>query len=165
MNNDRLAFDQSLRHFDENGFLHVEKSHVTKEQVVPYYGHEIPDFKKHNLDPNKIYYDYRPAEELIKAASTINGLPILLEHYDESAEAPQLNHRIGSMGTDAQFNAPYLDNSLHFTVAEAIALIDTEQMRYVNYFRTYRTRQRSGKTFWNITTTPKTNKEQTKEIV
>lgn len=126
---DTLAFDQTMRRRDENGFLHVEKSHVTKEQVVPYYGHEISDYEAHGLDPNRIYYAYRPAEELMKAAPTINGLPILLEHYPESAMEPQLDHRIGSMGTDAEFVAPYLDNSLIFTVAEAIALIDTEEMR------------------------------------
>ena len=39
-----LAMDASTRRWkDENGFLHVDVSHVTKEQVAPYYGREIPD--------------------------------------------------------------------------------------------------------------------------
>ena len=32
----------SRRHKDENGFLHVASSHISKETVNPYYGREVP---------------------------------------------------------------------------------------------------------------------------
>lgn len=125
-----LAMDASTRRWkDENGFLHVDASHVTKEQVAPYYGREIPGWQERGIDPERIYYAYRPADELKRAASTINGLPIEWEHHPEDADDPQLEHRIGSMGTDGAWNPPYLDNSLIFTVGTAIEAIEKNQCR------------------------------------
>ena len=60
---DRIAFDRSthsVRHVDENGYLHIAKSHASKEQVVPYYGREIPNYEIYGFEPDKIYYAYRP---------------------------------------------------------------------------------------------------------
>lgn len=129
--NDKITLDAapSRRHRDENGFLHVDGCHITREQVAPYYGREIPGWEELGLDPEKLYHAWRPADELEKAAATINGLPILWGHSPESADAPQLDRRIGSMGTDASFNAPYLDNSLIFTVADAIEAIEDGRER------------------------------------
>lgn len=127
---DRCAWDaQSKRRTDENGFLHVASSPISKEQVVPYYGREIPGWEERGLDPQRIYRAYRPATELEKGAATCNGLPILMEHAPESAEAPQTEQRIGSMGTDAAWSAPYLTNSLIFTVASAIEAIESDRIR------------------------------------
>ena len=64
---DLIAFDRaSVRTMDDNGFMHVKISPFTKEQVAPYYGREIPGYRELGLDPDKIYYGYRPAEELSK---------------------------------------------------------------------------------------------------
>ena len=63
---DKLEMD-SVRHLDENGFLHVDVSNITKEAVNPYYGREIPGWKEQGLIPDKIYYGYRPFEEIEKA--------------------------------------------------------------------------------------------------
>lgn len=130
MNRRNLAFDASSKRWtDENGFLHVDVSHVSKEQVAPYWGREIPGWQERGLDPEKMYWGYRPAEELAKAAATINGLPILWGHRPESAENPQLEHRVGSMGTDGAWRPPYLDNSLIFTVSDAIAAVQRGEER------------------------------------
>lgn len=130
MNRRNLAFDASSKRWtDENGFLHVDVSHVSKEQVAPYWGREIPGWQERGLDPEKMYWGWRPAEELAKAAATINGLPILWGHRPESAENPQLEHRVGSMGTDGAWRPPYLDNSLIFTVADAIAAVQRGEER------------------------------------
>lgn len=108
-----------------NGFLHVSLSHISKETVNPYYGYEIPNAE--GLDPNKIYQGYRSGKALSDGAKTFNGLPILWDHHFEHAESPQKEFRIGSLGTDAKFNAPYLDNSLIFTDARAIKAIENGQ--------------------------------------
>lgn len=122
---DRIALDESARHYDANGYLHVANSHISKETVNPYYGSEIMELGEGlKLDPDKIYYGYRPGAELEKAAATFNGLPLLFEHHFDSAEEPQKEHRVGSLGTDAAFNAPYLDNSLIITDAKAIIAIE-----------------------------------------
>ena len=55
MNSDRLTFDsrQSVRSIDTNGFMHIAISPLTKEQIAPYYGREIPGWESLGLDPNK----------------------------------------------------------------------------------------------------------------
>ena len=129
-----IAFDAapSRRSKDENGFLHVSGSHITKETVNPYYGREIPGWRERGLDPEKVYYGWRAGEELEKAAPTFNGLPLLLGHHVESAEDPQKEYRVGSSGTDASWNAPYLDNSLSVTDAVAIRAIEDGKAKEIS---------------------------------
>lgn len=116
MKNEIFAFDKyslgSVRHTDENGFMHVDVSNITKETVNPYYGREIPGWKEHGLDPEKIYYGYRPLTELEKGAETFNNLPLLSRHQEISADEPLKHLQVGSLGTDAKVEAPYLTNSL-----------------------------------------------------
>lgn len=122
---DRIAFDKkSARSFDANGFLHVSVSPISKETVNDYYGGEIPDWQELGLDPNRIYKGYRPGTELAKGAATFNGLNILSEHIKDDAEDPAKDYIIGSMGTDAKYSAPYLQNSLIIKDAEAIELLN-----------------------------------------
>ncbi len=120
----KFALD-SNRKIDSNGFLHVALSNISKECVNPYYGYEIPNFEMLGLEKNKIYYAYRRADELEKAAHTFNGLPLLRGHYIEHAKNPQKEHRVGSLGTECVFNMPYLQNSLIVTDEEAIKKIET----------------------------------------
>lgn len=128
-----LSFDaESRRRYDDNGFLHVDGCHITKEQVVPYYGHEIPDYEKFGLDPNKMYKGYRPADELEKAVATFNGLPLLLHHHPESASNPQKEYRVGSVGTSAVWNAPYIDNILSVTDKTGIQAINDGYAREIS---------------------------------
>lgn len=108
----RIALDRkSVRTVDRDGRLHIALSNISKATVDPYYGREIPDGDRLGLDPDKIYYLLRDPEELAKAAPTFNNLPILNEHIPVNAEAPQKEAIIGSTGTDADFNSPYLQNS------------------------------------------------------
>lgn len=137
MNRHDLAMDSaSKRSIDQNGFMHVEISNITKEGVDPYRGYEIPRAKAFGLDPDKIYMGYRSGEELKKAAYTFNGLPITREHHVDSAENPQREHRVGSIGTDCAYNAPYLQAGVTITDGEAIRKIESgERMEFsAGYF-------------------------------
>ena len=127
----RIAFDAkaSVRSKDENGFLHVGVSNLTKETVNPYYGREIPGWQERGLDPQRVYYGWRSGKELEKGASTFSGLPLLLDHHIEDAEAPQKEYRVGTVGTDARWEAPYVRASLVVTDAEAIRAIEDGSMR------------------------------------
>lgn len=116
---------QSKRTIDRNGFMHVELCNITKESVDPYFGREIPKYRELGLDPETIYYGWRKGEELKKAARTFCGLPLMREHHFDSSEAPQREHRVGSVGTDCAWKAPYLTASLTVTDAEAIRKIES----------------------------------------
>ena len=112
VNADVVALDRaSRRRIDENGFLHVAVSHISKETVNPYYGREVPGWSELGIDPDKIYQGYRAGVELAGGADTFNGLPLLLGHFPESADDPQKKHRIGSLGTDAAFTGGVRDQN------------------------------------------------------
>jgi hypothetical protein len=120
---DKHAFD-SVRSKDGNGYLHVAVSNLTKEQVVPYRGDSIPEHKELGLDPDKVYMIYRPAEAIEKAADSFNGLPLTLDHWNMDAETIPKDKVVGSLGTEARWEAPYLKNSLIVTDANAIRAIE-----------------------------------------
>ena len=124
MNN--LLFDAtpSVRSKDENGFLHVALTPISKATVNPYLGREIEGSAAHGFKPGSIYYGLRDPTELEKAADTFNGLPLLLEHHPTDAENLPKEWVVGSMGTDAVYEKPYLKNSLTVTDAQAIQYIE-----------------------------------------
>lgn len=125
-----LTFDASpsARSTDENGFLHVASSHITKATVNPYYGREIPGWREAGLDPEAVYYGFRDPEELKKSLSTWQGLPLHIEHHVDSAEEPARPTRVGAVGR-ADWNAPYVDAPLTVWDGEAIAAIEDGSFR------------------------------------
>ena len=125
---DTMALD-TARTFDENGYLHVSTSNITKEQVVPYVGDTIPGWQELGLKPTAIYQIYRPADEIEKAVGTFNGLPLSLDHWEMDAANMPKEKIVGSLGTDAAFDAPYLTNSLTVTDADAIDKIKSGEFR------------------------------------
>ena len=125
----RIAFDRSARHVDADGRLHVERSHISKATVNPYYGSEIPGADGLGLDPTKIYYLLRDPVELERGAPTFARLPILSKHTPVSAEDPQKDLVVGAIGSNVEFAAPYLDADLCFWDETAIAGIDSDTIR------------------------------------
>jgi hypothetical protein len=125
---DVLAFDRlSLRHFDVDGRMHVERCNLSKANVCPYFGREIPGFEALGLDPNAIYKMYRDPEELKKGAQTFRGLQLLLLHTGVNAEDPKTEVTVGCIGSDVEFVAPYLVGSLSVWTAEGIKLIESKR--------------------------------------
>ena len=57
MNKHNIVLDAkpSMRTKDENGFLHVALTPISKATVNPYLGREIPFAEEHGFDPEKIY--------------------------------------------------------------------------------------------------------------
>jgi hypothetical protein len=127
-----LTFDKaSARRIDENGFLHVDETNISKATVNPYYGSEIPNAEALGLDPKKVYKLLRDPEELKKGASTFNNLPILDMHIPISAfdmdKQEVKDHYVGSTGTDAVFDTPYLKNSMVLHAASAIKDVEEKK--------------------------------------
>src|SRR5215471_17162514 len=120
-----IALDRraSVRHFDDDGRLHVAESNISKAVINPYWGHEIPNATELGLDPNKKYMLLRHPGELQKAAKSFDNLPILAEHVPINAVKHRQDLVIGSTGTDAKYTHPYLKNSLVFWTQPAIDAI------------------------------------------
>ena len=134
-----IALDKkSVRTYDHNGFLHIERSHITKANVCPYLGKEIPDSEKLGLDPKKIYYLLRAPEELEKAVATLNNIPLLIKHDPVSPDDSKQDITVGSTGTDAVWNDPYIDNSLVVWESEAIAGVEDETQKELSAGYYYR---------------------------
>lgn len=128
-----FAFDRaSVRSYDADGRMHVQRTPITKEQIAPYYGREIPNYEELGLDPNKVYRLYRSAEELTKAAHTFNRLPLLSEHRPTNAENPETEVIVGMIGENAFFEAPYLWNSMTVWSGSAIELIESEKKKEIS---------------------------------
>jgi hypothetical protein len=122
-----IAFDKSMRQKTVEGHLFVEVSPISKACVSPYLGKEIPDCQRLGLQADKIYYLLRDPVELAKAASTFRGKPILIVHKETSADKHPKELTVGALGTEVEFNAPYLETSLCIWTDDAIAGIETRQ--------------------------------------
>jgi hypothetical protein len=127
----QVACDASARTIDEQGFLHVEVSNISKATINPYIGQELDPEGKLGLNPAGVYQILRPAEELAKAVATFNELPLMDVHIPVSAfdlMNPQVKrHMVGTTGSNAQFNDPYLQNSLTIWTAAAIEGVQSKE--------------------------------------
>lgn len=124
-----FALDKSSRRIDVDGRLHVDRSHISKAAVNPYYGREIPGYDSLGLDADAVYRLFRDPVELERAAASFARLPILKKHIPVTVDAPQPDLIIGAVGSDVAFSDPYLDADLCFWDATAIAGIDTDSVR------------------------------------
>lgn len=130
---DRLALDKaSVRRVDVDGRLHVIVTNISKAAVNPYLGKEIPDCEALGLDPEKIYQLLRDPEELAKGAASFNNLPLLKVHVPVTASDYDPKIIVGSTGTDAVFEAPFLKQSLVVWDAEAIRKIEDETQKEIS---------------------------------
>lgn len=130
MHFERLAFDRgSVRYVDDNGHLHVKLTNISKAMVCPYYGREIPDADKLGLNPDTIYQLLRDPDELRKSAASFDRQPLMFKHTVVGADDPQPEVRAGTLGSDCQYSAPYLKNSIAVWDAVAIALINSEDQK------------------------------------
>lgn len=125
----KLAFDRTARRIDADGRLHVDRSHISKATVNPYYGKEIPGYEALGLAPDKVYRLLRDPVELERGAATFARLPILSEHVPVTVDAPRPDLVVGAIGSEVVFTPPYLDADLCVWDATAIAGIETDKVR------------------------------------
>jgi hypothetical protein len=126
----QIAMDRdSVREKTIDGRLIVKRTHISKANVCPYKGEEIPGWQDLGLDPQRIYNLLRDPDELAKAAPTLNGVQLLIKHVPVSADDHQPDLTVGSLGTDAEFDGEYLDNSLFVNAQAAIDAIESGRQR------------------------------------
>jgi uncharacterized protein len=142
-----VAFDrQTLRHYDVDGRMHVERCNITKANVCPYFGREIPSYQALGLDPNRIYMLYRDPAELERGAHTFRNLQLLMLHKVVSANEPQTEITVGTIGSDVEYHAPYLTASIAVWTGEGIKLIESEQQAELSCSYRYRADMTPGVT-------------------
>jgi hypothetical protein len=136
---DKMALDKrTVREFDADGRLRVALTPISKANVCPYKGSEIPGYVDLGLDPDKIYQLYRHPDELAKAVPSFNGVPLLSEHVPVTVDAHRPELVVGYTGTDAMFEAPYLKNSLVVITRDAIDGIEDDTKKELSSAYRYR---------------------------
>lgn len=133
-----LATDRSLRSIDVDGRMHVERCNISKANICPYLGREIPDAARLGLDPQKIYYLYRDPAELAAAAPTFRNLPLLIKHVPMTADVPNQEFWVGTTGSEVSFEDPYLCTSLAVWTSEGIALVESGEQEQLSSAYRYR---------------------------
>jgi|SRR5580700_9503983 8-oxo-dGTP pyrophosphatase MutT (NUDIX family) len=130
---DSFAFDRaSVRRYDVDGRLHVEKTPISKANVCEYLGSEIPNYEELGLDPARKYKLFRDPEELKKGAATSNNMQLMLKHVPVDADDHKPDLIVGSTGTDAIFEEPYLYNSLVVWAREGVDGIEDESRKEIS---------------------------------
>lgn len=118
----------SKRSYDINGWAEIKGNPLSKVGVFPYSGEQIsPD-----LDPDKIYYVYRPAEEL-NNQETIDSFKLIpwtdehtmLGKSDEGLTPAELKGVHGVIGEDVYFEDGYLKGNLKIFSDELADLIES----------------------------------------
>ena len=124
-----LALDRSLRSVDADGHMRVDESRISKANVCPYLGREIPDWERLGLQPDRTYKLFRDPEELRKGASSFDGKPLLITHVPIDAELPRKDLWVGTIG-QTTFEDPYLvTRPLMVLTQQAIDLINSGEQR------------------------------------
>ena len=111
----------SERHYDENGYLFVERSPILKAGVMEYLGSELlPEGRSTvdgvQIDPQKIYRVNVSLNELKKAKDTFKLAPITDGHIwlgDDGADAK--NYQEGTVGENLYIEDGFLYAPLSFT--------------------------------------------------
>lgn len=136
---EKLAFDRNtVRRVDQDGHLFVDTTPISKANVCPYLGREIPDCEALGLDAERIYKLLRDPAELEKAASTFAGKPLLLVHKAVSASDHPHKITVGAVGDDVEFKPPYLMAPLSIWDGEAIDLINSGEQKELSSAYRYR---------------------------
>lgn len=117
-NRESTASDEALT--DSVGRKHYDRVPISKAAVNEYKGSEIPKWQELGLQADKLYRLLRDPEELAKAASTFNGIQLLIKHTPVSAEDHKPYDIAGSVGTNAEFEKPYLYNAVTVWTQAAI---------------------------------------------
>lgn len=134
---DSYDMSSSVRAYDDYGRMSITKCNISKECVSSYRGAIIPGWQELGLDPDRLYYIYRPAEELIRAADSFNNIPVTLEHPNQLDTPDTPQERVGTTGTDTRFESPYLITSMKLWDKSAIKGVENSTRRELSIFPSF----------------------------
>lgn len=124
----------SHREEDINGYLMIRDNPISKVGVFPYLGSELGA-----PDPDKVYYVYRPQEELSNpdTVASFNLVPFINEHefLGKDGTPPEQKGVQGTTGENAHFDYPYLKNNLQVYSTFLQELIDSGKVELSPSYR------------------------------
>lgn len=141
----KIALDRSMRSVDADGHMRVEITNISKANVCPYYGREIPDHEALGLDPNRVYRLYRDPAELAAAAHTFAGKPLLMHHQPVSSDEHPQELVVGTVGTEVAYAHPYLQAPLVLWTDEAITAVESRKQKELSPGYRYRADMTPGR--------------------
>lgn len=152
MKRKRLVFDDaagahhSARSIDTNGYMHVDNCPLTKEQVAPYLGREVPGWQSLGLESERIYHVYRPASELSRpeTVDSVKSIPFLLDHAEVSPDNIRENQIIGNVGDNAKWDGKYLRCNVTVYAQKAQDRIQDKSMRELSLSYAYTPELKQG---------------------
>jgi hypothetical protein len=147
MPQDLIVMDRrpSARLITADGHLRVAGSAVSKSNVCPYLGAEIPGWQQLGLDAGRIYRLYRDPKALAAAADSLNGKPLLVVHRPLTAQDHDHRVVVGALD-NAHWQAPYLRADLTVWTQDAIDLIESGEQRQLSCAYRYTPVMRHGVT-------------------
>jgi hypothetical protein len=128
----QFALDRSMRTQDPFGRLKVEWTNISKANVCPYLGKEIPGYQALGLDAAKVYMLWRHPDELAKAAHTFDMVPLMDEHIVTDADNPELHAVAGTIGSGVRFKYPYLQAPMAIWVGDSVDDVKTRKKRQLS---------------------------------
>lgn len=134
---DSYDMGSSVRTYDDYGRMNITQCNISKECVSPYRGASLPGWRELGLNPERLYYIYRPAEELIRAADSFNNVPVTIEHPSQLDTPDTPQERVGTTGTDTRFEAPYLVASMKLWDKDAIEGVENSTRRELSIFPSF----------------------------
>lgn len=134
---DSYDMGSSVRTYDDYGRMNITQCNISKECVSPYRGSSLPGWRDLGLSPDRLYYIYRPAEELIRAADSFNNVPVTIEHPNQLDTPDTPQERVGTTGTDTRFEAPYLVTSMKLWDKAAIEGVENSTRRELSIFPSF----------------------------
>ncbi|MGK0705135.1 DUF2213 domain-containing protein [Yokenella regensburgei] len=134
---DSYDMGSSVRTYDDYGRMNITQCNISKECVSPYRGSSLPGWRDLGLNPERLYYIYRPAEELIRAADSFNNVPVTIEHPNQLDTPDTPQERVGTTGTDTRFEAPYLVTSMKLWDKDAIEGVEKSTRRELSIFPSF----------------------------
>ena len=145
----RLAMDRAptMRNKDVNGWLHVKDCRISKANICPYMGREIPNAEKLGLVPDQVYNLYRDADALAASAPTFERAPLMLEHLGVtalSAQRENVKRKIIGAISNVRWAAPYLVADLTVWDGEGIEAIESQRQQELSPGYHYEPQMNSG---------------------
>ena len=134
---DSYDMGSSVRTYDDYGRMNITQCNISKECVSPYRGASLPGWRELGLNPERLYYIYRPAEELVRAADSFNNVPVTIEHPNQLDTPDTPQERVGTTGTDTRFEAPYLVASMKLWDKDAIEGVENSTRRELSIFPSF----------------------------
>lgn len=127
----RIENGLSVRHKDENGYLHVDKSPILRAGILEYLGEELLPEGEDTVDgvkveKDKIYKVFIPEDEIRKGADSFKLLPITNDHTWLGKEGEDAkDYQEGTIGENVYVEDGMLYAPLMFTGSEIIEDINS----------------------------------------